>query len=226
MAETNSSKPEIKVFISHRESVCAACGEELGRSAWITLDPRGALCLGCGDLDHLVFLPTGDAALTRRAKKESSLSAVVLRFSTARGRYERQGLLVEADALDRAEAACLADAAVRERRRARDEERRTIVDEAYVQRFAEAVRAAFPGCPPEREITIAQHACEKHSGRVGRSEAARLALDPEAVKLAVVAHIRHTETPYDSLLMAGLGREEARARVRDAVASVLAMWQR
>jgi len=29
---------EIKVFISHRESKCEECGEELGRQAWITLD--------------------------------------------------------------------------------------------------------------------------------------------------------------------------------------------
>ena len=54
---------EIKVFISNRESKCGECGEELGRKAWITLDrEKGALCLACGDLDHLVFLPAGDAA--------------------------------------------------------------------------------------------------------------------------------------------------------------------
>jgi len=28
-------KNEIKVFISHRESKCDECGEELGRQAWI-----------------------------------------------------------------------------------------------------------------------------------------------------------------------------------------------
>src|SRR2546425_12503014 len=63
-------KEEIKVFISHRESVCDECHEELGKKAWITLvRDKGALCLACADLDHLVFLPSGDAALTRRAKE-------------------------------------------------------------------------------------------------------------------------------------------------------------
>ena len=75
------------------------------------------------DLDHLVFLSRGDAALTRRAKKASSLSAVVVRFSRTRGRYERQGLLVEEPALEQAEAECLADEEARLRRRGREEER-------------------------------------------------------------------------------------------------------
>ena len=101
---------EIKVFISHRDSKCDECGEALGRSAWITLqENKGAVCLACSDLDHLVFLPTGDAALTRRARKHSTLSAVVLKFSRARRRYERQGLLVEEEGLQKAEADCLAD---------------------------------------------------------------------------------------------------------------------
>jgi len=96
---------DIKVFISHRDSKCDECGEELGRKAWIKLEEgEGALCLACADLDQLVFLPTGDAALTRRARKHSVLSAVVLKFSKARGRYERQGLLVEENALEQAEA--------------------------------------------------------------------------------------------------------------------------
>ncbi len=71
---------ELKVFISNRESQCDECGEDLGRHAWITLqEAKGALCLTCADLDHLVFLPSGDAALTRRSRKHSGLFAVVLK---------------------------------------------------------------------------------------------------------------------------------------------------
>ena len=41
----------------------------LGRSSWVCLiENKGAVCLPCADLDHLEFLPTGNAALTRRAK--------------------------------------------------------------------------------------------------------------------------------------------------------------
>lgn len=83
---------EIRVFISHRGSKCGECGEDLGAHAWITLQgEKGAVCLSCADLAHLVYLPSGDTALTRRARENSRLSAVVLRWSRARKRYERQG---------------------------------------------------------------------------------------------------------------------------------------
>lgn len=81
---------DLKVFVSSRDSECNECGEKLGHQAWITLvEGQGALCLACADLDHLVFLPAGDAALTRRAGKYSTLAAVVLKWSRARKRYER-----------------------------------------------------------------------------------------------------------------------------------------
>lgn len=94
----------LKVFISTQDSTYYECGEELGRKAWITLDKeKGALCLACADLDHLIFLPSGDAALTRWARKYSTLVVVVLKWSRARKRYERQGLLVQEGALEGAE---------------------------------------------------------------------------------------------------------------------------
>jgi hypothetical protein len=71
----------------------------------------------CADLDHLVFLPAGSAALTRRAKAHSNLSAIVVRFSRSRRRYERRGILVEENALARAERECLADPDARARGR-------------------------------------------------------------------------------------------------------------
>jgi len=217
---------EIKVFISHRDSKCGECGEELGRQAWITLEEKkGALCLACADLDDLVFLPTGDAALTRRARKHSVLSAVVLKFSRARGRYERQGLLVEESALNQAETECLADAEARARRAERQREREAELDRSYVEQFAKRIRELFPDCPPERELQIAEHACRKHSGRVGRSAAAK-SLSEAAVLLAVAAHIRHRETDYDKLLAGEWDRTDARAKVRYKVDELLRRWQR
>lgn len=59
----------LKVLISSRDSTCDECGENLGRGAWITPNQDGtALCLPCADLDHLIFLASGDAALTRRVR--------------------------------------------------------------------------------------------------------------------------------------------------------------
>src|SRR2546428_10917634 len=218
-------KEEIKVFISHRESVCDECHEELGKKAWITLvRDKGALCLACADLDHLAFLPSGDAALTRRAKKHSVLSAVVLKWSQARKRYERQGLLVEERALELAEEECLADADLRARRREREAERRAELDETFVDRFAVRIREAFPRLATGREQKIAEHACLKYSGRIGRSALGRK-MDEHAVRLAVIAHIRHNETNYDELLGRGWHRGEARSAVAAQVEWILNCWQ-
>jgi hypothetical protein len=215
---------DVKVFISHRESVCGECGQNLGHHAWITLDrEKGAVCLSCADMEHLVFLPAGDAALTRRAFQESTLAAVVLKWSTRRERYERQGILVEEQALRRAEEASLLDEQIRERRREREAERRKEYDRAYVARFAERIRQLFPLCPPGREDLIAEHACLKYSGRIGRTASAK-DLDVKAVILAVKAHVRHIETPYDKLLAKGVDRHEARRRVEGRVDEFLRMW--
>ena len=215
---------DLKVFITTGSASCDECGEELGRRAWITLaGEKGCLCLSCADLDHLIFLPAGDAALTRRSRKHSTLCAVVLRWARARKRYERQGLLVETEALDQAEEECLVDEDVRARRRERAAVRRAELDLEYVGEFAERVRELYPGCPPGREVAIAEHACLKYSGRVGRSAAAK-SFDADAIRLAVIAHIRHQETGYDALLAAGHDRWDARAQVEGAVARVLDQW--
>lgn len=216
---------DLKVFIPSRESTCDECGENLGRKAWITLlGDKGALCLACADLEHLVFLPSGDAALTRRAHKYSTLAAVVLKWSSARRRYERRGLLVEAEALARSEEECLADSEVRARRKERQAVKQVEMDREYVDRFAGRVRELFPRCPVGREFAVAEHACLKYSGRVGRSAAAK-SLDEGAVRLAVAAHVRHEETEYDRLLAQGCDRWEARERVQGTVARVVTRWR-
>lgn len=216
---------ELKVFITTSDASCNECGGQLGRSAWITLvENKGTLCLSCADLDPLLFLPSDDAALTRRARKHSTLSAVVLRWSRARKQYERQGLLVEAQALEQAEQECLADQEARARRRQREAERRAKLDQQYLECFAARVRELFPRCPSGREVEIAEHACLKYSDRVRRSASAK-SLDEKAVRLAVIAHIRQIETEYDTLLSRGYERREARAQVEPKVAWVLAHWQ-
>jgi hypothetical protein len=204
-----------------RDWICVQCQST---GDLLIMDEPGPLCLGCADLDHLVFLSAGDAALTRRAKKASGLSAVVVRWSRARKRYERQGVLVEEAALEQAEQQCLADEDARMRRRERDRGRRVDEDVELVARMAEEIRRLFPRCPGRRAEAIAQHASLRGSGRVGRSAAGR-SLDAEAITLAVVASVRHEDTDYDSLLMSGVSREDARDRIRPAVDGVLASWR-
>ena len=188
------------------------------------MDKAGALCLDCADLGHLEFLPSGDAALTRRATKASRLSAVVVRWSTRRNRYERQGILAEAAAIEQAAQECLSDADVRARRRKREQSRRADQDVRFRGEFAAAIREQFPGCPVDRAEAIALHAAARGSGRVGRSAAGR-ALDRDAVRLAVVASVRHVDTDYDALLMSGVDRESARAQVHQRVEDVVNAWR-
>lgn len=221
--KAQNTKDDLKVFITSRESTCDECGHDLGAHAWILLRGGNALCLSCADLDHLVFLPSGDAALTGRAKKRSRLFAVVLKWSRSRKRYERQGLLVEQEALVQAEQECTADAKQREVRRAQSILRREELDREFIARFAARIRVLYPRCPAGREEAIAVHACMKYSGRVGRSAAAKDLAD-DAIHLAVLAHIRHTETQYDEALLGGMDRGEARARVRAEVSEVADRW--
>ena len=73
-------------------------------------------------------------------------------------------------------------------------------------------------------MQIAEHACRKYSGRVGRSAAAKQ-FDEQVIQLAVLAHIRHRYTRYDELLFEGWSRGEARAEVSNEIAEMLAQCQ-
>ena len=220
---SQSKRDEPVVFSILRDSVCSECREELGRGRFLRLEDERPLCMTCADLDHLVFLSRGDAALTRRASKYSKLRAVVVRFSRTRGRYERQGILVEEAALGRAEAECLNDAEARAARRERAADRRALRDAAYVRAFAARIGELYPSCPPREGRAIAEHACQVRSGRVGRRAAAK-ELDASAITLAVRAHVRHEHTDYDLLLAAGADRYDAREEVESEVLAVLDRW--
>jgi hypothetical protein len=98
LAEKASKPPELLVIQPlNTEWACHRCGGRGGDL--LIMEPPGPACLRCTGLDDLTFLPSGDALLSRRAKANSTRFAVVVRFSRTRRRYERQGLLVEAQAL-------------------------------------------------------------------------------------------------------------------------------
>ena len=221
IVERPRSSLRIVVISPHNAWTCASCS---GAGDFLLKDKAGALCLDCADLGHLEFLPSGDAALTRRATKASRLSAVVVRWSTRRNRYERQGILAEPAAIEQAAQECLSDADLRARRRTREQSRRADQDMRFGGEFAAAIREQFPGCPVDRAEAIALHAAARGSGRVGRSAAGR-ALDRDAVRLAVVASVRHVDTDYDALLMSGIDRESARAQVDNRVDDIVNAWR-
>ncbi|MGI8906741.1 MAG: DUF2293 domain-containing protein [Candidatus Sumerlaeaceae bacterium] len=222
----SGNKPERPaVFIVTNPAKCSDCAVEICAGDSLFKEGPRVLCMECADLDHLWFLPSGDAALTRRATKYSTLSAVVLKWSRSRKQYERQGILVEEQAIERAETDCQADAELRESRRRRQQQKRQLQDGEYVTQFQANILTEFPTCPPAVAGAIALHACRKYSGRVGRSAAARR-FDPKAILLAVRAHVRHNFTAYDHLLARGTPRQLARCEVEEEQEKVLARWRR
>jgi hypothetical protein len=223
-ATTKQQDKDLVVFITRHAGTCAECGTEFFDGALIRVEEGRTLCLECADLGQLEFLPRGDTALTRRSIKHSSLHAVVVQWARARKRYERQGVLVSPAAIAKAEQECLEDSELRARQRDRAAVARAAGDVAFTERVTGELQKLFPGCPPAELGEIARWTCQKHSGRVGRSAAAKQ-LDAQALRLAVVAHIRHNHTSYDRLLMQYGDRQQARAAVRGEIDRVLAKWE-
>jgi hypothetical protein len=101
LVEKASRAPELVVIQPLNDDwKCHRCG---GSGNFLMMQNEGPACLPCAGLGDLVALPAGDAKLTRRAKARSARHAVIVRFSKTRKRYERQGLLVEAQALKEAQ---------------------------------------------------------------------------------------------------------------------------
>jgi hypothetical protein len=213
------------VWISHNAARCDACTNELARGDFIAMDrANGIRCIKCARLDGLAFLPAGDVALTRRALALSARSAVVLKFSRARGRNERQGVLVEETAIEQAELANTRDEARREVQRRQRRIRDEAAERKYVADFAAKVVELFPRAPRKEAEAIAARACQKYSMRVGRSARAK-ALADDAIALAVRAHVRHAHTEYDRILAEGVEPSAARGLVRSSIERVLARWR-
>jgi hypothetical protein len=224
LQERLEKPPQPVVFQILRESECSECGTELGKNAFLLMEAGQPLCLPCAQLADLEYLPAGDTALTRRATKYSGKTAVVVRFTRTRGRYERQGVLVEKNALEKAERECVEDADHRAAARVRGAEIRREEDRELVARMTERLSVLFPNCPPAEARRIAEHTAARSSGRVGRTEAGR-DLEEGALTAAVTAAIRHTHTDYDALLASGMERSGARDAVADRVRSILATWR-
>ena len=97
LTEKASRAPDLVVIQPlNTDWKCHRCS---GTGGFLMMESAGPACLRCVGLDDLAHLPAGDALLTRRAKAKSARYAVVVRFSRTRRRYERQGLLVEPQAL-------------------------------------------------------------------------------------------------------------------------------
>ena len=94
------------VYALNKASRCYHCDARLEKDALARLqegkDEQEVLCGKCAELDGLELLPGGNAQLTRLAKKYSKTRFVVVKWSELWKCYERQGLLLEPQAIERA----------------------------------------------------------------------------------------------------------------------------
>ena len=112
----------------------------------------------------------------------------------------------------------------REAKNAKAAVKREAEDAAYRVSFLAELRRLFPGCPEQEASEITQHACEKYSGRVGRSAAAK-ELEADKIRLAVIAHIRHVHTGYDQFFDINVRKHDARRMVQAKIERVLTQWE-
>lgn len=98
--------PENEVYALSRASRCHGCDVKLEPGAIVQLsykdDEKEAFCQKCAGLADFVLVPSGNAKVTRLAKKYAARFFVVKRWSELWKCYERQGLLTPAEALERA----------------------------------------------------------------------------------------------------------------------------
>jgi len=102
-----SNKKEPLVYALSRASRCFGCDLRLLENEIIQLknekDDREVYCRKCSGLEGLEVLLSGNATVTRLAKKYSSIKFVIVKWSDTWKCYERKGLLVEKQALERAQ---------------------------------------------------------------------------------------------------------------------------
>lgn len=216
------------IFLTKKETLsCSICGNIIpkGKAYVAESEQHKGTCYPCSPFTACVLLPSGDAAMTRRSKKHSSLCGVVQQWNVRRKRFERIGQLVQPQAIEKAKLECQQDATERLEKNKKAAQKRAIEDKAYIEVFAQAIRHYYPNCPTQREYDIAKHACEKYSGRVGRTSKAKQ-FDRTMIDLAVEAHIRHTETNYDNEFGKGKRKKEIRSEVKEHIVAIMKQWKR
>jgi len=215
------------IYLTKKEKLsCKKCGKKIsvGKEFVAESENHKGTCFACSPFTQYAFLAPGDAAMTRRSKKHSELCGVVFIWNQRRRRYERKGQYVQAQAIEKAQSECAADADKRAEKNKKAAVVREVQDKEYILAFAKAIRQHYPNCPEKREIAIAQHACEKYSGRVGRTANAKQ-FDAKMIDRAVEAHIRHAETNYDDQFGHGRRKKEIRSDVRFTIDRIMLRWK-
>ncbi len=96
------------VFQLNRSSRCYNCDERMVAGEFVVLkykdEDKEALCASCAGIDELEVVQSGNAELTKLTSRYSVVRYVIMRWSDVWKAYERQGILVDSDAVARAKA--------------------------------------------------------------------------------------------------------------------------
>ncbi|KAF9887393.1 hypothetical protein FE257_010248 [Aspergillus nanangensis] len=165
--------------------------------------------------DGYVFVPRGDVYITRhcRVKTKESQRMVYLVYDKSGKRTS--GIRVPSEIYD----SVLVSAAETAGSRASAVQHR---DQRELAQSRALLRTQFPLMPEPDLDQILSHAFHKGSGRVGRTTQKT---DAQKASLAVEAHIRHTHTPYETMLDAGVDRVDARKAVWDSIKAIKSTWE-
>lgn len=86
-----------------------------------------------------------------------------------------------------------------------------------IECVAAHIRKKHPGCP---DFAVAWFAAEIAGKNWERASLGK------AVGITMQTHLRHHHTDYDTLLLTGIDREEARRRVQPRVNAMIRSWRR
>lgn len=98
---------ESPIYSLVRASRCYNCDEKQVPGSLVRFqsanDESEVICRKCSNLSDLEFLKSGNTKVTQLAKKHSKRVVVVMQWSELWKAYERKGLLVESEAIDKTE---------------------------------------------------------------------------------------------------------------------------
>lgn len=99
MNTPTDTKQDQSVYVLTRAARCFNCDKRLEPGDLARLqegvDEQEVICGQCAKLDGLVVVPSGNAKVTRSAKKLAKTCYVILKWSELWKTYERQGLLID-----------------------------------------------------------------------------------------------------------------------------------
>jgi hypothetical protein len=106
--EKSAKGKKSAVYALSKASRCYACDRKLLADEIVQLkttgDEREVMCQKCAGLGHLEVLISGNARLTKLVGKYSTVQFNIMKWSELWKCYERKGVLVEPQAIDKAEA--------------------------------------------------------------------------------------------------------------------------